>query len=447
MITTQTQIEAESILLGCCIGRAEQLQALADKGVSRSLFMLPKHKTIWEALVKIAKTGENPDVLALVRFLEAEKTLEGVGGMHGVAELGGLLYMSRLESALEMLFDLKQKRDIEEYADNIVQMANDPNINSRDLLAETEKQMSSVRTMCGVEDALTLKQAANNVLDSLEWRLANPGKVRGLESGFPRLDAVLDGLQPENMIIVAARPGVGKTAILINMLTHLVFSDTEVPCGMFSLEMSKTQIVERITFSRAGINAAALRGGKPLNRGQQIAFGREFKRIVDARLYVDDRPALTIEQIQAKARRMVYDHGVKCIGVDYLQLAKASSQQAKFSREREISEISAGLKAMAKELKIPVIALAQLNREAEKRSGKIKGMPMVADLRESGAIEQDADQIILIHRPYVYDKEADPEDAKALIGKNRFGELGYVDLKWDAAMTTYTEAKYNTESK
>lgn len=445
MNTTQAQFEAESVLLGCCIGKMAQLQELIDKGVSRALFVLPKHKVIWDALVKIAQTGKNPDELAVITLLEAENTLESVGGLYGIASLGGQLYFSRLESALEMLFDLKKKRDIEEYAANIIQMANDPKVSSQELLAETEKQMSSVRTNCGISDALTLKQAANNVLDSLEWRLAHPGQVRGLESGFPRLDSVLDGLQPENMIIVAARPGVGKTAILINMLTHLVFSDPEIPCGMFSLEMSKTQIVERITFSRAGINAAALRHGKPLNRGQQIAFGNEFKRIVEAKFFVDDRPALTIEQIQAKARRMVYDHGVKCIGVDYLQLAKASSQQAKFSREREISEISAGLKAMAKELKIPVIALAQLNREAEKRSGKTKGLPMVADLRESGAIEQDADQILLIHRPYVYDHDADPEEAKILIGKNRFGELGFVNLKWDAGMTTYTEAKYNHE--
>lgn len=185
------------------------------------------------------------------------------------------------------------------------------------------------------------------------------------------------------------------------------------------------------------INAANLRRGIKLTKWQQDAFTNAVRKVRSLPFFVDDRGALRIDQIQATARRMVADHGVRCIGVDYLQLANPTGRQA--SREREVSEISAGLKALAKELNIPVIVLAQLNREAEKRAGKEAGVPRVSDLRDSGSIEQDADQILLLYRPYVMDKNADPAEAKIIVGKNRFGEIGYIDLKWDAAATTYRE--------
>lgn len=210
-----------------------------------------------------------------------------------------------------------------------------------------------------------------------------------------------------------------------------------VPVGMFSLEMSKEQLLERTLFGMSKINAANLRRGIKLTKWQRDAFTNAVRKVRSLPFFVDDRGALRIDQIQATARRMVADHGVRCIGVDYLQLANPTGRQS--SREREVSEISAGLKALAKELNIPVIVLAQLNREAEKRAGKEAGVPRVSDLRDSGSIEQDADQILLLYRPYVMDKNADPAEAKIIVGKNRFGEIGYIDLKWDAAATTYRE--------
>ncbi len=440
MRLTNALTEAEAFVLNCCIGNLVQLQKAIDQGVARELFVVPCHRTIWDAMMKLADSGKNTDLLTIYSFLEARNELDGVGGMSGLAELGRYSYYVDLDRAIGYLMDLKQKRDIEEYAVHLMAMADDANVSSQEMLAEAERQMAPLRTCCGVQEAMTIRQAAEQVIDALEWRTNHPGEVRGLSSGFRKLDACLDGLQPGNMIVVAARPGIGKTSILTNMLTNLVFAENPVPCGMFSLEMSQTQLIERITFSHARINAAAIRRGARLTVMQQKGFTQVFKRIVKAPLYVDDRSALTIEQIQAKARRWVNEHGIRCIGVDYLQLAKASSQQAKFSREREVSEISAGLKAIAKELNIPVIVLAQLNREAEKRSGKKQGVPQVSDLRESGAIEQDADQILLLHRPHVYDPNANPEDAKLIIGKNRFGSLGYVQLTWSAALTRFEEA-------
>ncbi len=280
-----------------------------------------------------------------------------------------------------------------------------------------------------------MADGTQKVVEGLEFRIKNPGQTKGLPTGYPSLDRMLDGLQNTAMVVIGARPAVGKTSFMTNILYNLAAEG--VPVGMFSLEMSKEQLLERTLFGMSKINAANLRRGIKLTKWQQDAFTNAVRKVRSLPFFVDDRGALRIDQIQATARRMVADHGVKCIGVDYLQLANPTGRQA--SREREVSEISAGLKALAKELNIPVIVLAQLNREAEKRAGKEAGVPRVSDLRDSGSIEQDADQILLLYRPYVMDKNADPAEAKIIVGKNRFGEIGYIDLKWDAAATTYRE--------
>lgn len=244
----------------------------------------------------------------------------------------------------------------------------------------------------------------------------NPGAIKGISSGYRRLDLTLDGLQPGAMIVLAARPGVGKTAALVNILTNICLEGT--PVGMFSLEMPKSQLLERILYGMAGINSDDIRRGKPMTVGQQQHFTAAVRKITAAPLHIDDESSLTIDSIRARGRRMVREHGVKCIGVDYLQLVRSTTQQARGSREREVSEISAGLKSLAKELNIPVLVLAQLNRDVEKRAGNAQGKPVVSDLRDSGSIEQDADQIIMIHRPYMYKPDKhDPTEAQWIIGK------------------------------
>ena len=174
--------------------------------------------------------------------------------------------------------------------------------------------------------------------------------------------------------------------------------------------------------------------------GQQQHFTAAVRKITAAPLHIDDESSLTIDSIRARGRRMVREHGVKCIGVDYLQLVRSTTQQARGSREREVSEISAGRKSLAKELNIPVLVLAQLNRDVEKRAGNAQGKPVVSDLRDSGSIEQDADQIIMIHRPYMYKPDKhDPTEAQWIIGKNRFGRLGRIQFRWTAELTKYEE--------
>lgn len=436
MQLTETQINAEKTVIGNCIDGADKVAALIEQGIGRAHFALPAHQKIWAAFEELAKTPEKLNITDLIQHLEASGQLESVGGHAELVELAtSFAYHFQFEPSVKILIAAKKRRDMEALCLAGLKKVHDMTISEGEALAEIEKLMSSLRETGGVKAVVNISDGIHQVIENMEYRIKHPGQVKGIPTGYQKLDRVLDGLQDTAMIVIGARPAVGKTSFMTNILLNIANSGT--PVGMFSLEMSKVQILERIMFGQSGIDPMALRRGQKLTTYQQGAFTGAVRRIKGISFFVDDRPALRIDQIQATARRMVADHGVRCIGVDYLQLANPSSRGA--SREREVSEISAGLKALAKELNIPVIVLAQLNREVEKRAGKDAGVPRVSDLRDSGSIEQDADQIMLLYRPSASDRDADPKEAKVIIGKNRHGSTGYIDLKWDAAATTYRE--------
>lgn len=445
MIDSQTLIDAEKLVLSQAMDGTQAFTDFRDKGISRQTFSLPAHQQIWAALETIAKTGGTVDALTVIAHLEAQGQLDAVGGHAGVVEIAtyGALARYKTDAALEMVTEAAKKRSLLAFAGQVGEYAVDQFKSAEEVLDEIERGMSSLRDKCGVKQTETIRGAVGSIIENLQWRMKNPGAIKGLSSGFRRLNLTLDGLQPGAMIVIAARPGVGKTAALVNILTNICLEGT--PVGMFSLEMPKAQLLERILYGMAGINSDDIRRGKPMTVGQQQHFTAAVRKITDAPLHIDDESALTIEKIKARGRRMVREHGVKCIGVDYLQLVRSMSQQARGSREREVSEISAGLKAMAKELNIPVLVLAQLNRDVEKRQGKSQGKPVVSDLRDSGSIEQDADQIIMIHRPGMYnpDKHA-PTEAQWIIGKNRFGRMGHIPFRWIAELTKYEEESTTT---
>ncbi|MCC8147966.1 replicative DNA helicase [Akkermansia sp.] len=449
MIDSQTLIDAEKLVLSQAMDGTQTFTDLRDKGITRQTFCDPVHQRIWAALETIAKTGGTVDALNVIAHLEAQDLLDAVGGHAGVVEIAtyGALARYKTGAALEMVTEATKKRALLSFASRIAECASDQFKSAEDALDEAERSMSSLRDQCGVKQTETIRGAVETIIENLQWRMKNPGAIKGISSGFRRVDLTLDGLQDGAMIVIAARPGVGKTAALVNILTNICIAGT--PVGMFSLEMPQAQLLERILYGMAGINSDDIRRGKPMTTGQQQYFKAAVRKITDAPLHIDDESALTIDKIMARGRRMVREHGVKCIGVDYLQLVRSTSQQARGSREREVSEISAGLKAMAKELNIPVLVLAQLNRDVEKRQGKSQGKPLVSDLRDSGSIEQDADQIIMIHRPWMYnpDKHA-PTEAQWIVGKNRFGRLGRIQFRWTAELTKYEEEpNYPTASK
>lgn len=439
-IITNTLVDAEKTLLGICFTNPSKISSLLLQGVSRAFFAIPSHQTLWDALEDLSHTPEKCNIVELLKKLEVEGTLDSVGGIPEITEIvSGYSIYWQYEHVLGVVVEAKKRRDAMNAVLRLHDLACDQTVESKDLVASIETELVTLRKANGNADVQRLGNASTKVIDDLEFRMSHPGAIRGLSTGFPSLDRVLDGLQDGAMIVVGARPGVGKTSFLVNVLQSLALSDPAVPVGMISLEMPTEQLLERSLFSLSKIDSAALRRGSKLTQYQTIEFSRWVKTMKSAPFHIADKSAMTIGEIQAVARQMVNENGIKCLGVDYLQLARGMSKQSNGNREREVSEISAGLKAIAKDLRIPVIVLAQLNRDVTKRDGKA-AVPKVSDLRDSGSIEQDADQVLLLHRPSPDDVEADKTEASLIVGKNRFGLTGHIKLKWNAGLTQYVEA-------
>ncbi|MBR6576755.1 MAG: replicative DNA helicase, partial [Akkermansia sp.] len=312
------------------------------------------------------------------------------------------------------------------------------------LLDETEQAVLKIRqsTDKGGEWKLSADIAA--AVTNMERMMSSKGEVLGLTTGYPRLDTMINGLKGGELFIIAARPSMGKTSFLLNIMEHLALN-VKKPILIFSCEMPSVQLVERLLYARSGVSKQTL----VAQRGSVVK--EDLKRIKQAigelkasKIVIDDTAAISIAELRAKARRVMREHpDLCCIGIDYLQLMRSHTKQAQNSREREIAEISGGLKSLAKELNLPIIALAQLNRGPENRPGKNKGVPMMSDLRESGAIEQDADMIGLLYRMAYYaeddeERENVGSDANLALSKNRNGPTGDVPLTFIPELMRFT---------
>jgi replicative DNA helicase len=305
------------------------------------------------------------------------------------------------------------------------------------LVDHAEQRVLGVRESVGAEDGIrSLSQHVMEAIDSIEYMLAHPGQLRGLPSGYAKLDSMTSGLQGGEMFVIAARPSMGKTSLAMNIVEFIAV-DSNSPCAVFSLEMSATMLVRRLLVSRARLSMSDLTRGL-LNRAQQESLARATRDLQKAQIFIDDTPGLDVMELRAKARRLKKQFGIKMIAIDYLQLLTSGSRRAKDNRQIEIAEISAGIKGLAKELDVPIIVLAQLNRAVESRKGQ---RPVLSDLRESGSIEQDADMVGLLTRTDYAgakmeaddEKEQDPEskgDALLIIAKNRNGPTDDVPLKF-----------------
>lgn len=443
---SKTILDAEKLILSAAFEGPQQFQQLQDAGITEKTFTIPYHASIWGVFAKKSHLEGAFDVLAVQHALEAQNAAlrgyeDGIQSLTEIATYGAYVRF-RTGSAVELVLEEEKKREIGAFGTFASSLANEAEKTAEEVLECLEKRMSQLRTNCGVKNEESITNIISEIVENLQHRITHPGTIRGISSGFSRLDMTLDGLQPGAMIVLAARPGVGKTAGLVNILTNLCLAGH--PVGMFSLEMPTSQLLERVLYGMAKINMDDIRRGKGLTGAQIKDFKTAVSMINNAPIFIDDESALTINKIKARARRMVKEHDVKIIGIDYIQLIRSTSTQSKNSREREVSEISAGLKAIAKELNIPVLVLAQLNRNVENRTGKAQGKPVVADLRESGSIEQDADQIILIHRPGMYDPNISINDAQWIVGKNRFGRTGIIPFRWEPEYTQYTEQQQTT---
>src|SRR5438094_29949 len=310
------------------------------------------------------------------------------------------------------------------------------------LLDEVEQRIFAVGEDRFKGQLLSMKDQVMDAIESIEKLYEGKGRITGISTGFVELDRMTSGLHGSEMIVIAARPSMGKTALAMNIAEHVAINE-KLPVGVFSLEMSSQQLVQRLLCSRARVNLQKVRDGF-LGERDFPSLTAAASKLAEAKIFIDDSASLSILELRAKARRLKAQQDVRLIIVDYLQLLRSTSRRAQDNRQLEISEISAGLKGLAKELKIPIIVAAQLNRNPEIRTGSGKGVPRLADLRESGSIEQDADLVGLLVREGYYadsDEERTELEGKAelIIAKQRNGPIGQVKLTFLKGFTRFED--------
>ena len=402
-----------------------------------------KHQLIYEAIYTLFQNSEPIDLLSVSNQLKKEAKLDLAGGDFYLIRLTQKVASSaHIEFHSRIILQKYIQRKLISISSEIIENAYDETTDVFDLLDDAEAKLFEVtqgNLKKGSEDAESLvKLALKKIQD-----ISNQDGMSGLATGFTKLDALTSGWQPSDLIIIAARPGMGKTAFVISMAKNMAI-DFNHPVAVFSLEMSSVQLITRMISSETGLTSEKLRKGN-LEPHEWEQLNVKVKKLSDAPIFIDDTPSLSIFDLRAKARRLVSQHGVKIIVIDYLQLMTAGSSKGGGNREQEISTISRNLKALAKELEVPVIALSQLSRAVETRGGSKR--PLLSDLRESGAIEQDADIVSFIFRPEYYgmtewdDDEHTPCEGQGefIVAKHRNGGLDNIRMKFTGHLAKFSD--------
>ncbi|MEW6057191.1 MAG: replicative DNA helicase [Bdellovibrionota bacterium] len=431
-------LEAERSVLGALLLDSVAYSKVSDVGLSTEDFYREAHSKIFEAIQDLISRGEPVDLITLTTSLKNRNTFDHVGGSAYLTGLFEDSYSSAhithyakivkekaiLRRMISTVNDLSERayggiEDIEEFLD----------LAEKSIFEVTDSKIR--QSFFGIKEILLENMQA---IQELAEKKTN---VTGLATGFRDLDEKTSGLHPGNLVIIAGRPAMGKTSFVLNIAERAAIR-TKASVAVFSLEMAKEELGVRFLTGLAKVDASRLKIGKLLDRDWK-ALTKAAGMLGDARIFVDDTPAITVLEMRSRCRRLSSEHGLDLVIVDYLQLMRGNSKGGKGvdSREREISEISRSLKALAKELRVPVIALSQLNRSVESRPDK---RPMLSDLRESGAIEQDADIVAFVYRDEVYNKETEDKGvAELIVAKHRAGSTGTIRLAWQAEYTAFED--------
>ena len=437
-------IELEEAVLGALMIDNESLSDTIDS-LQPEYFYKPDNQKIFEAIINLFNNSKPVDILTVSEELKRMGDLDSVGGMLYISQLtNNISSSSNTEFHARIIAEKFIKRSLISISNNIIGDAFNDTIDIFDLLNTAEEKLFNVTEGTLRKSYDKMSVLIKGALDNIEVLRQKEDGLSGVPSGFTKLDRVTSGWQKSDLVIVAARPGMGKTAFALSMARNIAINH-EKAIGLFSLEMSSEQLVSRLIASEAELSASKLRKGD-LKDYEMVQLHEKIKQLSDAQIYIDDTPALTVFELRAKARRLVKNHNVEIIIIDYLQLMSAGGNAG--NREQEISTISRSLKGIAKELKIPVIALSQVNRGVESRTGTGSKRPMLSDLRESGAIEQDADIVTFIYRPeyykiYEWDNGDDSRSqAEIIIAKHRNGALENVRLKFTAEFAKFSDIDY-----
>ncbi len=420
--------EAEASLLGAVLIDNEALVKIADR-VSPDDFYDERHQRIYESIMQLYEKRNPIDVLTLTEQLRSTGLLDMVGGAAYLTQLTNFVpTAAHVENYADIVSQKALRRRLIKASRDIINLGQDESKSLQDLIEDAEQKLFSVSQQHIKQDIVSLETVLSESFERLDELHKDKGKLRGVPTGYKDLDNVLAGLQPSDLFILAARPSMGKTAFSLN-LAHNVALKAKMPVLIFSLEMSKEQLVDRLLASESGVNAWNLRTGN-LSDSDFEKIGHAMRVLSEAQIFIDDSAGISVSDMRTKARREAHQRELGLIIVDYLQLMSGGARFSSDSnRVQEISEISRGLKGIARELNVPVIALSQLSRSVDSRSPAI---PVLSDLRESGSIEQDADVVAFVYREDYYNPDTENKNiTKILIKKHRNGPTGDVDLYFD----------------
>jgi replicative DNA helicase len=449
---TPQNLEAEQSLLGSLLLDKDAIISVGDRIIVED-FYADKHQRIFEAIADLYRRSEPIDILSLTNKLEEKHELEKIGGRAYLIQLANAVpTASHVTHYAEIVQKKSTLRRLLSAASDIMAMGYDQAKDVTDILDHAEQKLFNVSKKFLKAGFTHIHDILDTAFERIDEVHRDKGKLRGLTTGFPDLDDMLGGLQKSDLIILAARPSCGKTSLALDIARHAAVK-MKTPVGLFSLEMSKDQLVDRLICSEAGVDLWKMRTGKLSDDGAQDDFSRIGQAIgvlSEAPMYIDDSASANIMEIRTKARRLQMEHELGLIVVDYLQLMESRTSGSD-NRVQEVAEITRGLKAIARELNIPVLALSQLSRQVEMQKPAI---PRLAHLRESGTIEQDADIVLFIYRKSA-DKNYRTEDlspeernlAEIHVAKHRNGPTGIVKLFFDATRASFrTLARYEAPS-
>ncbi|HWJ23326.1 MAG TPA: replicative DNA helicase [Gemmatimonadaceae bacterium] len=436
--------DAEQAVIAAMLMDADAIMRAAEH-VDDTMFYREGHRRIFRAMVALTEKGSIVDPLTLADELARRGELEASGGKEYIGFLvDAVPTAANVEYHAKIVREKALLRRLIEVSTSIVTEAFEGRTTAADLLDDAESKIFQVSQAQGTGGFTRIKELLWPAMERIEAVSREGRSVTGVPSGFRDLDEMTSGFQPADLVIVAARPSMGKTAFTLNIAQHAAI-ENNVAVAFFSLEMSKDSLVQRMLTSEARIDAQTLRKGK-LRDDDFPRLARAAGILSHAPVFIDDTPGITLLEMRSKARRLKAENGVGLVIVDYLQLMSGPANSE--NRQQEVSQISRGLKALAKELSVPVIALSQLSRAVEQRAGSEKGRPVLSDLRESGAIEQDADLIMFLFREEVYAEREngmlkDPAvegKAEVIIGKQRNGPIGVVPLYFHKQYTRFEDA-------
>jgi len=430
-------IEAEQSLLGCLLIDKDSLVKIADI-IRADDFYKDAHRKIFETILELYEKREPIDLISLGNRLEERNTLEKIGGKTYLTTLTNTVpTASHIVSYAQIVQRKSTLRRLLGTAGEIIELAHKETDEVDALLDKAEQSLFGVSQRYLRRSFTSITEVLTEAFDRIDELHRETGKLRGVPTYFSSLDNVLAGLQKSDLIILAARPSVGKTTLALDIARNVAVR-AKIPVGIFSLEMSKEQLVDRLLCAEAGVDLWKMRTGRLSDQGQDDDFtriNRAMGVLSEAKMYIDDTANASVMEIRTKARRLQSEHGLGLIVIDYLQLMEGTGDRE--NRVQEVSYISRNLKAIARELNVPVLALSQLSRGVESRDSHI---PRLADLRESGSIEQDADVVLFLYREATYTRDLPPDKAhitEVIIAKHRNGPTGKIQLFFDQNNVTF----------